>query len=190
MDGGRRTRRKRRRIADLSNAICSSPLRSMPPAVLRVRISTSYFYIYIYIFFSFLLSLSLSLSRSVTLFFFPLSHPMHRESPTGGVVTRTCGGAHGWLHAWRASSFPHREICSNFSLPDATMYLPALSSCRFHPPLPHDTKKCRAYLCAPTRVGRTWPAMIMFSLFTGLYGALAEIRWDGIMLPLSAASNR
>jgi len=56
--GGRRGGRKGR-IADLSNAICSFPLQAMPPAVLRVRISTSFFFssLYIYIYFPFSLSL-------------------------------------------------------------------------------------------------------------------------------------
>lgn len=51
---------------------------------------------------------------------------------------------------------------------------------------PHDrpSKKCTATLCklpAPWYLHeRTSSTVIMFSLFTGLYGTLPEIRWDGI----------
>lgn len=113
-----------------------------------------------------------------------------------GMVTRSCGRPRlrAW-QPWRTSSFPHREICSNFSLPDATMYLPVPSSSpassSFHATAP-DSRKSVVPLpvlrhgWAPHFVGHD-NVFIIHRIIRARVGRNQVGRYYA---PLSAASNR
>lgn len=112
-----------------------------------------------------------------------------------GMVTRSCGrpqlraGGHGAPAVFPTGKsaaifhYPTRQCICLFRPPAASTSFPAAA-------LTLEKVSCR-YLCFDTGERRTSLAMIMFSLFTGLYGA----RWrksggTRYYAPLSAVSNR